>query len=114
MTSTAGLPTQSGRRIARAAVVTHGKAGQIGSGLARLQAVAADHGVELLVSPDDGLLGVAQLGAHLLELAAEEHDLGLDRLVLSDRSLEVRCQRSGELLSGVELFLESDQPALRV
>ena len=53
MTSTAGSPTQSDRRVARAAVVTHGKAGQIGSGLARLQAVAQEHGVELLVSADE-------------------------------------------------------------
>jgi NAD+ kinase len=33
--------------------VTHGKAAQIGSGLARLQAVAAEHGVELLVSSEE-------------------------------------------------------------
>jgi NAD+ kinase len=43
----------SDRRVTRAAVVTHGKAGQIGSGLARLQAVAQEHGVELVVSGDE-------------------------------------------------------------
>lgn len=53
MTSTAGSPTPSGRRVARAAVVTHGKAGQIGSGLARLQAVAQEHGVELVLGADE-------------------------------------------------------------
>lgn len=53
MTSNAGSPTQSGRRVTRAAVVTHGKAGQIGSGLARLQAVAQEHGVELVVSAEE-------------------------------------------------------------
>ncbi len=55
MTSTAGSTTPSTRprKIARAAVVTHGKPGQIGAGLARLQAVAAEHGVELLFSPDE-------------------------------------------------------------
>src|ERR687898_136987 len=37
-----------GRAVERAAVVTHGTPGQIGSGLARLQAVAHEHGVELL------------------------------------------------------------------
>jgi NAD+ kinase len=53
MTSTAGSPTPSRpRTISRAAVVTHGKLGQIGAGLARLQAVASEHGVELLF-PDD-------------------------------------------------------------
>jgi len=34
--------------------VTHGKPGQIGAGLARLQAVAAEHGVDLLFPPDEG------------------------------------------------------------
>jgi NAD+ kinase len=53
MTSTAGSPTLSGKRIARAAVVTHGKPGQIGSGLARLQAVAEDYGVQLVFGPDE-------------------------------------------------------------
>ena len=33
-------------------MVTHGTPGQIGSGLARLQAVAQEHGVELLF-PDE-------------------------------------------------------------
>jgi NAD+ kinase len=55
MTSTAGSTTPSARprRVARAAVVTHGKPGQIGAGIARLQAVAAEHGVELLFPPDE-------------------------------------------------------------
>ena len=39
--------------VARAAVVTHGKLEQIGSGLARLQAVAQEHGVELLFPPEE-------------------------------------------------------------
>jgi NAD+ kinase len=55
MTSTAGSPKQSVRResVARAAVLTHGKPGQIGAGLARLQAVAQEHGVELLFPADE-------------------------------------------------------------
>jgi NAD+ kinase len=55
MTSTAGSTTPSARprKVARAAVVTHGKPGQIGAGIARLQAVAAEHGVELLFPPDE-------------------------------------------------------------
>jgi NAD+ kinase len=39
--------------VARAAVVTHGKPQQIGSGLARLQVVAKEHGVELLYPADE-------------------------------------------------------------
>ena len=45
----------SGKRVTRAAVVTHGKAGQIGAGLARLQAVAQEHGVELVLSEEEAL-----------------------------------------------------------
>jgi NAD+ kinase len=57
MTSTAGSPrppsASRSKPIERAAVVTHGKAGQIGAGLARLQAVAAEHGVDLLFPADE-------------------------------------------------------------
>jgi len=53
MTSTAGLPKPSASAVTRAAVVTHGKPDQIGSGLARLQAVAQEHGVELLFPPEE-------------------------------------------------------------
>jgi NAD+ kinase len=50
MTSTAGSPKRLTRpeAVSRAAVVTHGKPEQIGAGLARLQAVAQEHGVQLL------------------------------------------------------------------
>jgi len=41
------------RAVSRAAVVTHGKTGQIGAGLARLQVVAGEHGVELLFAPEE-------------------------------------------------------------
>ncbi|MGI8885653.1 MAG: NAD(+)/NADH kinase [Gaiellaceae bacterium] len=59
MTSTAGSPKPSARHspVSRAVVVTHGQPGQIGSGLARLQAVADEHGVELLHEPDDDVGG---------------------------------------------------------
>jgi NAD+ kinase len=55
VTSTAGSTTQSAgpRKVARAAVVTHGKPGQIGAGIARLQLVAQEHGVDLLFPPDE-------------------------------------------------------------
>ena len=54
MTSTAGSLKRSAapRGVARAAVVTHGQPRQIGAGLARLQSVAREHGVELLF-PDE-------------------------------------------------------------
>jgi NAD+ kinase len=55
MTSTAGSqkPLAPGSAVARAAVVTHGQPRQIGAGLARLQSVAREHGVELLFPPDE-------------------------------------------------------------
>src|SRR3990172_7501550 len=53
MTSTAGSPRRLARPIAKAAVVTHGQPKQIGAGLARLQAVAAEHDVELLFSLEE-------------------------------------------------------------
>src|SRR5919106_3871306 len=47
-------PVRSSRKaVDRAAVVTHGKPGQIGAGLARLQAVAQECGVELLFPADE-------------------------------------------------------------
>ena len=41
----------AGARITRAAVVTHGRAEQIGDGVERLAAVAREAGVELIVAP---------------------------------------------------------------
>jgi NAD+ kinase len=86
MTSTAGSPTPSpgqsttARAIARAAVVTHGKTGQIGAGLARLQAVAGEHGVELLFAADEAEKhGVAATGVEGADLAVV---LGGDGTVL--------------------------------
>jgi NAD+ kinase len=53
MTSTVGSPSPLARSVTRAAVVTHGQPRQIGAGLARLQAVAAEHGVELVLPSDE-------------------------------------------------------------
>src|SRR3970040_685471 len=47
MTSPAGSPRPLARSVTKAAVVTHGQPSQIGAGLARLQAVAAEHRVDL-------------------------------------------------------------------
>ena len=52
MSSTPGSIAQSGSRVRRAAVVTHGKPETIGPALGRLEALAAEHGVELLF-PDE-------------------------------------------------------------
>ncbi len=55
MTSTAGstVPSGKGRPVRRAGVVTHGRPGQIGPGIARLQTVAREAGVELALAPGE-------------------------------------------------------------
>ena len=56
MTSTAGSTPRSGERagpVRRAALVTHGRAEQVGSGVERLAAVARGAGVELVVSDEE-------------------------------------------------------------
>src|SRR5262249_6747993 len=65
-TSTAGSQMQSvSARVARAAVITHGRAATIGPGLARLETVARDAGVELVFSADEAAKhGGADSGDH--------------------------------------------------
>jgi NAD+ kinase len=55
MTSTAGSTRQLAepKAITRAAVMTHGRVEQIGSGLARLQTVAREAGVELFLAAEE-------------------------------------------------------------
>src|SRR3954447_6299841 len=52
MSSTAGSTTQSPNRVTRAAVVLHGRPEALGSGLAELEAVAQERGVELVEAAD--------------------------------------------------------------
>jgi NAD+ kinase len=52
--STSGSETQLAKPVSRVAVITHGKAQTIGPALARLESVARDAGVELLL-PDEEL-----------------------------------------------------------
>ena len=53
MTSPAGSTSPSASTVARAAVFTHGNPAHIGAALARLQSVARETGVELLLGPDE-------------------------------------------------------------
>ena len=97
MTSTAGSPTPSAKRITRAAVVTHGKPGQIGAGLARLQAVAQDHGVQLVLTPGE----------------AEKH--GVDRSgAESAADLAVVLGGDGTVLRALARFLGTGVPVIGV
>ena len=97
MTSTAGSPTPSAKRVARVAVVTHGKPGQIGSGFARLQAVAQEHGVELVLSSEE----------------AEKHGLeGSDAATSAD--LAVVLGGDGTVLRALARFLGTGVPVIGV
>ena len=66
MTSSAGStqPSAEGRRpVQRVALISHGRAEQVGSGVERLAAVARDAGVELVVSADEAARhGLAEHG----------------------------------------------------
>jgi len=99
MTSTAGSPTPSAKpgQIARAAVVTHGQPGQIGAGLARLETVAREHGVELLYPPDE----------------AEKH--GVEPTVdLSTADIAVVLGGDGTVLRTLTRFLGTGVPVVGV
>src|SRR5436190_15216858 len=66
MTSAAGSgkPSVRPKAVARAAVVTHGQPRQIGAGLARLQSVAREHGVELSFPRDEAEKHGVEAGDH--------------------------------------------------
>jgi NAD+ kinase len=99
MTSTAGSATQSlrPRRIARAAVVTHGQPRQIGAGLARLQSVAREHGVELVYQTDE----------------AEKHELP-DPGDVSGADIAVVLGGDGTVLRALTRFLGTGIPVVGV
>jgi NAD+ kinase len=86
----------SGRRVARAAVVTHGKPGQIGAGFARLQAVAQDHGVELVLAEEE----------------AQKH--GLEATDEQAADLAVVLGGDGTMLRALARFLGSGVPVIGV
>ena len=99
MTSTAGSPKPPvlNRSVIRAAVVTHGKASQIGAGLARLQAVAAEHEVELLFPGDEA----EKHGVHSVDDA-------------STADVAVVLGGDGTVLRALALFLGTGTPVIGV
>ena len=86
----------SGKRVSRAAVVTHGTPGQIGAGFARLQAVAQDHGVELVLSDEE----------------AQKH--GVDATDEHSADLAVVLGGDGTVLRALARFLGSGVPVIGV
>jgi NAD+ kinase len=84
--------------VRRAAVITHGKRETIGPALDRLEAVARDSGVELLL-PEE-------------ELA--KHDLGATDVDLSEADLVVVLGGDGTMLRALRRFLGRAVPAVGV
>ncbi len=96
MTSTAGSTTPLARGVTRAAVITHGKRPQIGAALRRLEAVAREHGVELLLAPDE----------------AEKHGLAPSDALSAE--LAVVLGGDGTMLRALTRFLGTGTPVIGV
>jgi NAD+ kinase len=98
VSSTPGSIAQSGSRVRRAAVVTHGKAETIGPALGRLEAIAAAHGVELLF-PDE---------------EREKHDLPSADGDPASADLAVVLGGDGTMLRALTRFLGARVPVIGV
>jgi NAD+ kinase len=98
MTSTAGSTTPSVRPITRAAVVTHGKPQQIGPAFARLQTVAREAEVELLLAPEE----------------AAKHGLPAGDGDLDGADVAVVLGGDGTMLRALNRFLGTATPVIGV
>jgi NAD+ kinase len=98
MSSTPGSIAQSGSRVRRAAVVTHGKAETIGPALGRLEALAAEHGVELVFPEEE----------------REKHDLPSADGDPASADLAVVLGGDGTMLRALTRFLGTRVPVIGV
>jgi NAD+ kinase len=99
MSSSAGStrPSAEPRPVARAALVTHGRPGQVGDGVERLVAAARRAGVELIVTPDEAR-----------EHALEAHGAP------ADAELVVVLGGDGTMLRALRQYLGTGIPVLGV
>jgi NAD+ kinase len=97
-TSTSGSQPQSGNAVRRAAVITHGKPTTIGPALERLEKVAREAGVELLL-PDEEV---------------EKHGVGEAEDDLSSADIAVVLGGDGTMLRALQRFLGTEIPVIGV
>ena len=97
-TSTPGSPLRSGSAVRRAAVITHGKPATIGPALERLEKVAREAGVELLL-PDEEV---------------EKHGVGEPEADLTGADLAVVLGGDGTMLRALQRFLGTRVPVIGV
>ena len=97
-TSTSGSQRQSAETVRRAAVITHGKPSTIGPSLERLEKVAREAGVELLL-PDEEV---------------EKHGVGAPGEDLTAADIAVVLGGDGTMLRALQRFLGTDIPVVGV
>jgi NAD+ kinase len=97
-TSTPGSPLRSGSAVRRAAVITHGKPPTIGPALERLEKVAREAGVELLL-PDEEV---------------EKHGVGEPEADLTGADIAVVLGGDGTMLRALQRFLGTPVPVIGV
>jgi NAD+ kinase len=97
-TSTPGSPRQSNNAVRRAAVITHGKPPTIGPALERLEKVAREAGVELLL-PDEEV---------------EKHGVGEPEQDLTGADIAVVLGGDGTMLRALQRFLDTGIPVIGV
>src|SRR5207244_6738065 len=93
-----GSLPRSSNAVRRAAVITHGKPPTIGPAFDRLEKVAHEAGVELLL-PDEEV---------------EKHGVGEPEQDLSGADIAVVLGGDGTMLRGLQRFLGSDIPVIGV
>jgi len=98
MTSTPGSPRQLGSAVRRAAVITHGKPPTIGPALERLEKVAREAGVELLL-PDEEI---------------EKHGREDDGADVEEGDIAVVLGGDGTMLRALQRFLGTSIPVIGV